>query len=76
MNCWDRKFEFSQQLSSFGYPNTNETVNFIEISGITDATGKFKRNLNTQDTQRKVNFGSEFNNRLPWFFAKNSKLMF
>ena len=40
MNRWDPKFEFSQQLSSFGYSNTNETVYFIEISGITDATGK------------------------------------
>ena len=46
VNRCDPKFEFSQKLSSFGYSNTNETVYFIEITGITDATGESNRNLN------------------------------
>ena len=46
MNRWDPKFEFSQEVSSFRYSNTIKTVYFIEITRITDATGKSKRNLN------------------------------
>ena len=49
MNRCDLKFEFSLKLSTFGYSNTNETVYFIEITGITDATSECKQNLNTQE---------------------------
>ena len=76
---------FHKELSTFGYSNTNETVYFIEITGITDATGESKRNLNTKEkiqhvlarvTPHKLNFGSQFIDRLPRFFAKNLQLMF
>ena len=38
-----------KELSTFGYSNTNETVYFIEITGISDARGESKRNLNTKE---------------------------
>ena len=38
-----------KKLSTFGYSNTNETVYFIEITGITYTKGKSKRNLNTKE---------------------------
>ena len=40
---------FHKKLSTFGYSKTNETVYFIEITGITDATGECKQNLNSQE---------------------------
>jgi len=40
------KFVFSQKLSTFGYPNTNETVYLIKITVFTNATGKSNVNRN------------------------------